>query len=473
MSSRQQPPLPPTVTPPHVVATTPLLPRLPQRRSIFSGLLLVFLGVLFLLFRFYPELRLGHLIWRFWPVLIIIWGIAKLVDHLASRRTGERTPVLTGAEAGLLILVIFCLAGVGFADWLRHRHDFRFDFNPFAQRYSQSEGLPAVKLQPGAHVTIQTGSGNISVHAGGGNDLRVTVNKSATDPHRSSAEQRMAAVKTLIEQTSDGFLVRPAHQEDWEGTVEADLDVEVPKTAGVTAKADHGDITFSGLSGGVVASTSKGDIDVHDAGSDVSASLNGGHLRISDVAGNVRVTGRGNEVDVSDVAGDASIDGEFFGPIRVRNVAKITRYTSERSTLILTHLTGRLELNSGDLDVSEVSGPAKLTTHNKDIEIEDATGPLDVADSHGDIAIRYSRPPTAPINVSDDSGGVTLTLPANSEFEISAASRSGEVDTEFQGPGLRQVNDANVGRLTGKVGVGEPKITIVTSYGTISIRKSS
>jgi len=49
-----------------------------QRSSIFSGLLLIVLGVLFLLARFHPDLRIWHLFWHFWPVLIILWGIAKL-----------------------------------------------------------------------------------------------------------------------------------------------------------------------------------------------------------------------------------------------------------------------------------------------------------------------------------------------------------------------------------------------------------
>jgi DUF4097 and DUF4098 domain-containing protein YvlB len=474
VSSAQQPPSPQSGLPQPPIATAPpLAPRPPQRRSIFSGLLLIFLGVLFLLFRFDPELRLGHLIWRFWPVIIIIWGIAKLVDHLASRNTGERTTVLTGSEAGLLILVIFCLAGVGLADWLRHRHDFNFNFHPFAERYSQSEALPATKIPPGAHITIQTAHGNVSVHVGGGNDLRVTVNKSTSDPHRSGADERMSAVKTIVEQSGNSFTVHATHEEDWEGTIEADLDVEVPKTASVAVKADHGDITVAGVGGAVAANAGKGDIDVHDAGSDVSATLSSGNLRISDVAGNVRVDGRGSEVDVSDVAGDAAFNGEFFGPIRVRNVSKTTRYLSERSTLSLTHMTGRLELNAGGIEVSDVAGPVSVAAHNKDIEVENVSGPLELADSHGDITIRCARAPSAPISVTDESGEIALTLPAKSAFLISAVSQSGEVDSEFQDPSLQLVNDAKVGRLSGKVGAGGPKITIATTYGTISLRKGS
>jgi Putative adhesin/Domain of unknown function (DUF5668) len=444
-----------------------------QRRSVFSGLLLILLGALFLLFHFEPQLRLATLIWRFWPVVIIVWGIAKLVDHLAARYTGEPTMVLTGGEAALLILVIFCLAGLGFADWLRRQADFNFNFHPFSEKYAESEALPAQKVSLGAHIVIQTRRGNISVHAGDGNELRVAVNKTASDSSESAADERMAGVKTTIEQTSDGFNIHPANLEDWEGGVEADLDVQVPKKAIITASSDRGDVTVAGVSGSIDASTKNGDIEVHDAGSDVSATLDKGDVRISGVAGNLRVNGRGSEIEVSDVTGDATFDGEFFGPIRVRNVAQTTHYLSQRSDLTLVHMPGRLELGLDGLEVSDVTGLAKLTTHNKDIDVEDVAGPLDIADSHGDIKIRYARPPANEISVNNDSGEVDLTLPGHSSFEISAESRSGEVDSEFEDPSLQLTNNDNMGKLNGRFGSHGPKITIVTTYGTISVHKSS
>lgn len=474
MSTTPQPPLTTPPGPPQQVVLSPVSPpQPPRRRSIFSGLLLIFLGVLFLLFRFDPDLRLSHWIWRYWPVVIIVWGVAKLVDHLAARGTGQRPTVLTGGEAALLVVVIFCLAGVGLADYLRHRPDFHFDFHPFAEHYTQSDELPAQKIPPNAHVTIQTDRGNITVHTGGGDDLRVTVNKSASGSNRSAADERMSGVKAVIERTDSGFSVHPLNQQDWEGDVEADLDVEVPKTASITASSGGGNITIAGLAGAVEANASHGDVDIHDATSNVSVTQSSGNVRLSDIAGNVSVSGQGSEVEVSDVAGDASFSGEFFGPIRLRNIAGTTRYGSSRSAFVLTRLTGRLQLDSGELQVSDVAGPVKLATHNKDIDAEDVAGPLEIADSHGDVTVRCSRPPAASISISDESGQVDLTLPAGSSFQISAASQSGEVDTEFQDPSLRLVNDPSVGRLSGKIGAGSPKITIVTSYGTISLHKGS
>lgn len=467
MSSVQQPPAPPV----QQAVILPPPPRPPQRRSIFAGLLLIVLGVLFLLFRFDPDLHLGTLIWRYWPVIIIVWGVAKLVDHLTARGTGERTSILTGGEAALLVAVLFCSAGLGVVDHLRHRHDFEFNFHPFSDRYTESDALPGQKIPANARVMIQTDRGNITVHVGGSDELRVTVNKSASDPNRSAAEDRMADVHAVIEQTDGGFSVHPVNQQDWEGSVEADLDVQLPKTAVVTASTGQGDISVSGLSSAVQANANNGDIDIHDAAANVSATISSGNVRISEIQGNVTVSGHGSDVDVSDVSGDATLNGEFYGAIRLRNVAETTHFTSSRSNIMLTHLTGRLELDSGDLQLSNVAGAVKVATQNSDVDAEDIAGPLEIADSHGDIAIRYSSPPTSPIEVSNESGEVKLTLPGNSNFQISAVSKSGEVDSEFESPSLRLVNDENVGRLTGTVGSGGPKIVIVTSYGTISLHK--
>ncbi len=46
-----------------------------NRRPVFAGIILIIIGLLFFLN------NLGYIsgdIWKFWPVLLIIWGIKKL-----------------------------------------------------------------------------------------------------------------------------------------------------------------------------------------------------------------------------------------------------------------------------------------------------------------------------------------------------------------------------------------------------------
>ncbi len=47
-----------------------------NRRPVFAGLILIVIGLLFFLNNF------GYIngdIWRFWPLILIIWGIKRLV----------------------------------------------------------------------------------------------------------------------------------------------------------------------------------------------------------------------------------------------------------------------------------------------------------------------------------------------------------------------------------------------------------
>jgi DUF4097 and DUF4098 domain-containing protein YvlB len=447
----------------------------PQRSSIFSGLLLIVLGILFLLARFHPDLGIWHLFWRFWPVLIILWGIAKLVDHFGAQRAGEsRPPLLTGGEAALLLLVIFVLAGMGIYSKIREKHpDMNIDVDLFKHKNSQTVELPPKTIPAGAHVTVTTALGAIVAHVGDGNDLRVSVTETAEASHEDAAADLLKSLQVVIEQTSGGYDVHAVNQEENEGKVTLDFDVTLPKSASLTANSRRGDVSISGLAGAVAVTTQNGDVEVHDIGADVTAQLTKGDARIDDISGNVRITGRGSEIEMNDVTGDATVQGEFFGPVRIRNVSKTTHYTSQAGDLTLSHLTGRLELDSGEIDVSDVGGFAKIVTHDKDIEVENVAGRLDIAGTHGDIKVTYAQPPSAEINIANGTGEVDLTLPSKSSFEISAISRSGEIQSDFEAPSLKPADNNGTGALTGKVGAAGPKISIVTSYGTIYLRKSS
>jgi len=444
------------------------------RSSIFSGVLLILLGVLFLLHRFHPELRIGHLIGVYWPVLLILWGVAKLIDHLSANRSGEgRTAVLSGGEAALLFLVILALFGLWVLDkFAPPRRDWNFNFEPFGERYTESEVVPPLTLPAGARLTVQTRSGNINVHTAEGNELHVEASKSASGSSERRAHERMSGVAVTLERSGNGYVLHPSNQEDHHGHVNVDLDVEVPKKVNLTASTSRGDINVSGISGSVTAASESGDVEVHDVGSDVSVEMKKGDTRISNVAGNVRITGKGSQVDLDDITGDATLEGDFFGPVRVRNVTKTTHYVSQRSDITLQHLAGRLELDSGDIEISDVSGAGRIAAHEQDIEVENIAGRLDIADSKGDIKVRLAEPLREEINIADDSGAIDVTLPSKSTFEINAVSRSGEIESDFEDASLKLANGSDVGRLNGKVGSRGPKINITTSYGTIYLRKS-
>jgi Putative adhesin len=441
------------------------------RGSILGGVLLILLGVLFLFARWNPDLRIWHVFWHYWPVLIILWGFAKLFDHLSAQQEGRtRPPIVTGSEAALMVLVILVIAGMGLYSRIRERNpDLDINLNMFHEQASQNIDVPVKTIPAGSHVTLTTDRGNITCHAGDSDDLRVNANLTASEGNESAAQDRLKTVKVVIEQGRDGYTVHPVNQEDG-GSVMVDLDVTVPKNVSITANSNHGDISISGISGKASATTLHGGVEIHNTGSDASAEMTKGDVRINDVAGSVRVTGRGDEVDISDIAGDATIEGEFFGPVIVRNVTKTTRYVSQKADLALEHMSGRLELDSGQIEISDVGGSAKLKTSNKDLDIENVAGRLEISDVHGEIKVGYSQPPREEISITNESGGVDLTLPAKSNFQIFASSRGGDVQSDFDGSTDSQ---GDTPRFNAKIGTGVPKIQITTTYGTIILHKSS
>jgi len=218
-----------------------------------------------------------------------------------------------------------------------------------------------------------------------------------------------------------------------------------------------------------------GDIEVHSTGGDVSLDMRHGDAKISDTKGDVKVSGHGGSVEVVNASGSFTINGEFVGPIRADKVTKGVRFVSHRTDLTLTQLSGHMEAGSGNLDVVDAPGNLIARTHDEDITIENAGGKVKIDNRNGNIQVRFSSPPKEDIEITNASAPITLTLPASSSFEILADCHSGDIDSEFEADTLKRTSsESGDSHLEGKYGRGRgPKITLKTSYGSISIHKTS
>src|SRR5215472_1775406 len=185
-----------------------------NRGSIFAGVLLIVLGVLFLIDRFDPAFRLGHWVRIYWPVLIILWGLAKLIDHLVlHRESGSRPPLLSGGEAALLILLAFVLTGFAFRDWVRdHYPDFDIELPPLHQSYTEDQQLQPQAIPAGAHVVVQTERGSIRVHNGEGDNLVVHAQKSLRGSSEFGAQGILKQADVVIETAGNEYRVYAVRQ---------------------------------------------------------------------------------------------------------------------------------------------------------------------------------------------------------------------------------------------------------------------
>ena len=200
-----------------------------------------------------------------------------------------------------------------------------------------------------------------------------------------------------------------------------------------------------------------------------------GDVKVSDTKGDIKISGNGGQVDVASATGSFTLDGEFYGPIRADKVTKGLRFISQRTDLTLTSLTGHMEASSGNLEIADAPGDITLRTNRYSVTIENATGKVNVDNRDGDVTLRFSSPPKDDIGVTNTNASISLTLPESANFNILADCHSCDIDSEFSSDSLKKTSTASGdSHLEGKYGKERgPKITLKTSYGSISIRKTS
>src|SRR5207244_13250864 len=75
--------------------------------TIFWGLTLVSIGGLLLARNLGYSIPIWGYVARYWPALLIAWGVLKFVDYYRFKNAGDNRPLFSGGEVALLIFVIF------------------------------------------------------------------------------------------------------------------------------------------------------------------------------------------------------------------------------------------------------------------------------------------------------------------------------------------------------------------------------
>ncbi len=437
-------------------------------RSVAGALFLVIIGSLFLIHNFRPDLIQWRFLGKWWPVLLILWGVIRLVENLSG--SGRRG--LRGGELFLLIVLVLVGVAISYGPRIQLPEAEPEDM-PFMETADASQELPPRNLEPGAVVRITTAMGDISVDASGDEkQLRVLVRKTGYAMSQDDARSQAAGAKVNVQQSGRDVSLEAESQGRSDNTTRVSFEVHLPRNVALDLRTGHGDVKVNGVSGNVAASDTKGDVTLRDIGGDARVDVGRGDARVSATKGNVHVSGKGSEVEVTDVGGAATIDGEFYGPITARNVAGGARFVSSHTDMTIGALPGRMTVESGDLSVSNASGPFVLTTGDKSVSLEDLSGRIRVQDKRGDISLRLKTAPKEEIDLNNDSGAIELALPAKSAFEISALSRGGDIDNELDPAALKVTRQGSDSKLEGKAGGKGPKITLNTSYGAIRLKPS-
>ncbi|MDD5541994.1 MAG: DUF4097 family beta strand repeat-containing protein [Acidobacteriia bacterium] len=453
-----------------------------HKTSIFWGLTLLAIGALFLYNNFHPDFRFWHFFARFWPVLIIFWGASKLYTYFRYRNDASypHGPLMTGGEIVLLIFLL--IFGAAISSAVRHSDrifngpgfrigdDDTFNFGGlFGNPYDYTDQVESA-VSPKPVIDISEIRGDIKVTGWDQSKIQVVVKKRVYSESENQAKSRAAEIKALITQQNGQYLITTNRMDmvNKGYRFSTDLEISVPKDAKVTTHQPRGDVTLTGLVGDQMVDSDRGDVNASQIVGNLAVNLRRGDLKVNDVTGNVDVTGRGNDLSVVKVGGVASVNGEFFS-VDLENIKKQARFLSSRTDLLAEKVDGQVRLESGNLTARNVGGLFTLKTKDKDINLEDVAGVVRVENSHGNVTLTASSMPHNDIEITNQSAAIELKLPRTSSFVIDGSTKSGDVQSDFKGPGLKLTSDQPINQITGTYGRGGPKIRLSTTYGDVRL----
>ena len=416
----------------------PPTPRVPHR-SIAGPVVLILMGILFLLgtMGIMDIHHLGWLFARYWPALLILWGVLKLVEYEQAKRLGQPA---RGIGVGGVFLMLF-LIGAGLiatqaarVDWKNLRDHIQigddegldeiFGGSTFDYSDELSQEIPA-----GSSVHINDDRGTITVNVADGKTMKVSVRKKVRAEKEQDANNYNAKTKPTIVVADKVVTLNANTQGAGDKGVTTDIDVYVPRNSELAIVSRRGDVTINGMNGNVDVNHQRGDVNIGDHTGNISLTLEKGSAHLEHVKGDVTIQGRAYEVAVEDVDGAVHLSGEFYESTRLVRISKTVSFRSSRTDMEFSRLDGRLDLDSGDLRADSLTGPMHLTTRSKDISLEGLSGDLRLQDENGTVEVGPHKPGN--IQIDNRKGDVRVSIPPNTPVKVEARTHEGEIESDF------------------------------------------
>jgi hypothetical protein len=448
-----------------------------HRRSMSGPIILIAVGIVFLLgtMGVLNWHNLGHWFAHYWPLLLIIAGVIKLIEYQQAQREGTRAPGLSAGGVFLIIGIIVCgliATQASHVNWGELGNQINIDngddFPIFGSKFNFDDQLTQT-FPAGASLRVNDTRGAVNVSASEDDQIRVVVHKRISAENEGDANKWNTGTKPQISVSGSVVTLNANNQGAGDHWVAEDLDISLPRKAAVALSTHYGDVSVIGRDGNVDITSQHGDVTATDINGKVSMNLDHSAARISQIASDVSIEGRANDVSIEDVKGALHLDGEFMESVKLAKISQPVMFKSSRTDLDFSRLDGDLDLDSGDLQASDLIGPLRLNTRSKDIRLTGVSGDIRLQDENGSIELRVNK--LGSTQIDNRKGDVQIYLPDKASFQVDARARNGEIQTDFDQLKVDDSNDQAV--ATGTVGGGGPRLIVNNEHGTIEIRKAS
>jgi len=473
MASPMQNPVPPV--PPYL---PPYPPPRRHRRSFAGPFVLIVLGIVFLLGNLHmlSWARLGTIFAHYWPALLILWGVIKLVEYQQAQRDGVPARGIGAGGVFLMLIIVVCgmlATQASRFNWGELRNNLNIDDsdldNIFGQTYNYDDHLEQELPATITSLRVSNDHGAVRVSAADDNKITVVVRKRVGAESQSDADKYNAKTKPELTTTGGMLTLEARTQAAGDHPVESDLDISVPRKIELHIVSRRGDVSVTGRDAEVDVTEQHGDLSVEDVKGNVKLNLEKSSAKVEQVTGDVHIDGRLNEVSITDIKGSLQLDGEFGESVKLARISKNVIFKSSRTNLEFSRIDGDLDLDSDDLHADQLTGPVQLTTRSKQIRLEDVSGDVRVQNDNGGVEV--SMRSLGNVQIDNRNGDINLSVPDKAGFRLDARAREGEIESDFSD--LKIENGDHESKASGTVGNGASHIVLNNEHDGVEIRKTS
>ncbi len=444
--------------------------------TVFWSLVLISIGVVLLLRNLGYAIPIWEGLSQYWPVLIIGWGLVKLVDYYSLK--SETRSLFSGSEVVLLVLVL--ITGSVFTAAARIGSDLSFIgilgeeldlFDILGESFEFSRTIQS-DAEQGRSIEIHNVYGSVEVEPGDDDAIvvEVTLRVRATD--REEAGRLEPEIEFTIEQR-DGIYVIDSNRNDLNDSrrrrFRSSLRVQVPRQSQVEVDNRYGSVLITGLTGNQQVRNKFGGTTVRDIDGDVRSEDGYGAFVGENVSGDVTVTNEFASVDMESVGGNASVDTKF-GAVHLTDIDGDMTVENRFSEVTGDNIGGRVRIdgNNNSVDLEDV-GAVGIETTYQNVVVLNPAGAVEIGNRHGDVRVLFSEPPRGDITVNGEYTDVWIELPGASNFLLDVRTRRGSIDSEFEG--METIVSGPDQQLLGDYGAQGPNIAIETRRGDVRIAR--
>ena len=447
-----------------------------KRGSVIGPLILILIGGLFLMRNLWPEIPLADIISRYWPFVLILWGLLRLVEILMWAIMSKPIP-RNGISGGewMLVFLICVIGGTmytarHYTRWFPAGSVWRGVVRGMGEPYDYTLASSEKQCAKNCRIMIESFRGNVRITGSSDSVVKVSGHETVRSFQQTDADSANKETPLELVQQGDEVIVRTNQDRVSDRMqVSADLEITVPAGASIEGHGRFGDFDIQNVNGNVDIASDNAGVRLDNIGGNVRVDLRRSDvIRATGVKGTVDLKGNGQDVELQDVAGQVTVAGTYTGQIQLRNLAQPLRYEDPRISVNCEKLPGQVHMSLGEFTADNMVGPVRLNARSRDINMSNFTQSLEITLDRGDVSLRPGKA-LSKISAHTRSGDIDLALPASVKFDLRASTERGEAHNDFGTP--LTVDESNRG-ATIQGSNGGPEVRLETGRGSITVRKA-